>query len=234
MTEDFRAWFRAHFDHDNDEAGNPTPIADLGINVPAPVLIGGHVIESAGRYVRCPVADALTDEIDSRIVPNTRLIETRSYAVANALAGFPTLFEEIDPPTRAEIKAAADETKPHREARAQRDAAVKAGSIEAPDSTDPGGGTQPVASGAVAIPRAPAVFTADERLELDRAIEAGEIDGDDRFATWVAATTVDSLMDMIARHGDDPLFVKRILIAEETRADTRKTLVDKLTPIVEG
>ena len=181
-----------------------------------------------------PVADSLSDAIHTRIVPHSRIIETSSHAVANALAAYPSLFEMIDPPTKGELKAAADETKDAREAQAIRDAAVKAGSIEAPDSTDPGGGTQPEASGAVAVPRVPAVFTADERLELDRAIEAKEIDGDDRFATWVAATPVDDLMDTIATHGDDPLFVKRILIAEQARADTRKTLVDKLAPIVEA
>lgn len=81
-------------------------------------------------------------------------------------------------------------------------------------------------------PPAPVVvLTADESVEVDAAIAAGDILTDDALAAWVTGTTIPALLEEIA---DDALFAKRVLIAELDRDNPRETLISALQHNQEG
>lgn len=214
---DFLAWFELRSDHGRDYADNLEPIAELAITLNLPRRVGGDILPTGTQVCTIKPAEQLDDELLVRVIPGTRIVETSSMLAAQSLAAL-AIFEQIEKPTTKVIAAARSETAAHHDAIAKYEDLVSAGDVPAPDASDP---TPPVAMpGVVSV-----AFTADERLALDNAIAAGEIDHDERFAVWVAATPIDDLLTAI---GDDELLAKRVLIAEEDRADARKGLVQKL------
>lgn len=222
MSEPFLAWFELRSDHGRDYAENLEPIREVALTLNLPRMTAGGVMPTGTQVCTIKPADALTDELLVRIIPGTRIIETSSMLTAQALYSRSEYVQLVDEPTQAYVKAANDETRAHMDAVAKRAAAVATGGEHPADINDPNPAPPPL-TGAVSF-----AFTADERLTIDKGIEANEIDNDDDFAVWVATTTID---DLVTAAGDDRLLALRILVAEQARGDARKGLVEKLAPI---
>lgn len=80
-------------------------------------------------------------------------------------------------------------------------------------------------------PQDPTAITADERSEIDAAVEAGDILSDADLAEYVQSSTVAEIQ---ANVGDDVLLTKRLLAAEQASDKPRKGLVASLTKSIGG
>lgn len=217
-------WLELSTAHGIDHDGNLEPLADIGVSMIAPELnVGGVVLPGGTRAVKVTHAERIAKDGHSRLVPDARIVETRDHRVRDSLLST-GLFNLIDPPDEKRLRSAAGETKAHRETMRRRDEQVAAGNIPAPDASDR---PQPDVIPGQA-PLTAAVFTADERIVIDQAIEAGSILSDEALASWVAGSPVD---DIVKEVGTDALFAKRVLAAESVSAKPRKTLVDAMEAI---
>lgn len=126
-----------------DNGGNLEPLNNIGLTVPMPTETAlGTMMEQV--TVRISPADTLTDELHVRIIPRTRMVETRLPLLAEILesAG----FVRIDEPDSTKIKSAEDETTKHEQYIEEFAAEVAKGEAPAPDVDDnPGAEPPPVA-----------------------------------------------------------------------------------------
>lgn len=118
-----------------DHAGNLEPIVDFGLSIPAPQFAAGEVLPTAASRVRIQEADELTDDVHARVIPRTRIIETRDLRIATAVHAL-GLFERIEPPTKKAISEAQAETRAHDQAMKAAAKQVELGNDPAPDATD--------------------------------------------------------------------------------------------------
>lgn len=224
------AWLEWPSHYGVDHAGNLEPLCEFAVHIAVPQLSPtGVVLPTGSDTTLIPVAEELGDETPIRIIPDTRIVETRDLRLASALVALG--FVQIGQPTAKYLKDARDETAAHVDAMAKRDRQVAIGNEPAPDATDPGvAGQAPPASGAVRMPStAGFAMSAEQRAEIDRAIREGDIDSDEALAAWVSSTPVGKLLEAI---GDDDLLALRVHIAETDRADARTSLLEPLAKLL--
>jgi hypothetical protein len=130
-------YFALRGEHGVDHAGNPEPLAHVGLSVVAPTAIpapAGMEIADVPHVVSIEQADKLGDA-RARIVPGTRFIETADALLAGALLACGQ-YEEVDKPGKPELDRARKDTQAHVDAMNARDQQVAAGDLPAPDATD--------------------------------------------------------------------------------------------------
>lgn len=129
-------WLELSTAHGIDHEGNLEPLADIGVSMIAPELnVGGVVLPGGTRAVKVTHAERIGKGGHSRLVPDTRIVETRDHRVRDSLLST-GLFNLIDPPDAKRLKSAASETQGHRDMLRKRDARVDAGNEPAPDASD--------------------------------------------------------------------------------------------------
>ena len=191
---------------------------------------GAQVPSVVSHSLSIKAADRLGD-LPARILPDTRIIETASSQVASALLSCGQ-YQEIDQPTKKQLATAEKETKAHVAAMTRRDEAVAAGELPAPDSDDAGAISQVAPTGALSVPGTIGHrLDADQRMQIDAAIAAGDIVDDDALAAHVAETNVD---DLLTEASGDPLLALRMHIAESDRDEPRSTLLAALELVING
>jgi hypothetical protein len=224
MTDDtFIAWFELRSAYGVDHADNREPICEVALTLNLPVQTPDGIVLTGSQVCTIRPADKLTDDMPVRIIPGTRIVETSSMLAAQALYSRAEYRQLVDEPTAAAIKEAKSETAAHVDAMRKRAEAVARGSEHPADLNDPNPAPQPL-TGAVSF-----ALTADERLAIDKGIEAGEIDDDATFAKWLASTPIPEVVKAV---GADAILAKRVLAAEDARGDARKGLVEQLHKIV--
>lgn len=93
----------------NEKAGEPAPLANIGVNIPMPVMVGKDVLTDVSKVVIRPSESiAPGDALASRIIPGTRIVETQSPAVASLLLDTGA-YAVCDPPARHVAKAKTQE-----------------------------------------------------------------------------------------------------------------------------
>lgn len=224
MTQaSFVAWFELPSNIGIDFAGNAEPIREVAITLNLPQQTPGGIQTTASQVCAIRPADALSDDLLVRIVPDTRYIETSSMLVAQALyaLGYTQLD---DKPSAAKVKAAKSETAAHMQACEQRAKAVLAGDEHPADLNDPNPVPVPPAAHAMASFH----ITVNDRLKIDEGIEAGEILDDEAFAKWLAETPTAEVLKAV---GEDRILATRALVEEQGRGDGRKGLLVELHKI---
>lgn len=92
-----------------DSEGNPEPIHEVGLAVAIPTIRGGEIVD-------------IEERVTVKAAPGTRVIKTDDPLVAGALLGSGQ-FEEIDPPSSAQLKKERKQTQDAREGATTTDAA---------------------------------------------------------------------------------------------------------------
>lgn len=232
MPETPSRFFELAAEHGRDHADNLQPLTQVGVSMPVVRMIhtakGERIPSVVSHSLAIDPADRLEDAL-ARIIPDTRIIETASPQVASALLACGQ-YQEIDQPSKKQLAAAEKETKAHKAALQERDKAVAAGELPAPDSDDPGAISQTTPTGAVSIPGAPVVMTADQRMQIDAMIANGDMLSDYDLQNHVAETNMD---DLLAEVDGDPLKALRVYIAEADRYTARSTLLAALKTIID-
>lgn len=80
----------------NERVGEPDPLTEIGVNIPMPTMVGDQVATTTAHVAIRP-ADVLDEQLQSRILPGTRIVETTHPAVGSLLLET-GLYHEIDPP----------------------------------------------------------------------------------------------------------------------------------------
>lgn len=101
---------------ENPAAGTPDPLVRFGVTVAVPTLVDGELVAVA-TAIDIERAPALSDTVRSRVIPDTRIVETSDALVANVIAQHPA-FHEIESPTKKVEAAAAKATEDARAAAA--------------------------------------------------------------------------------------------------------------------
>ncbi len=152
MPAEAVAWFELRAERGVDHAENLQPIVEIGLSIALPQIVGGgDVLPTASARTVVRQAPALTDDVQVRIIPNTRIVETSTLEIASTVLAT-GLFDQIDKPTKKAIASAESETKACVQAHEKRYEAVESGDAEHPAARDiipPG---DPAPSGAVSIP----------------------------------------------------------------------------------
>lgn len=88
----------------NEKAGEPEALNNIGIQIPIPVqLDNGDIVETT-TTARLVPGDELDELTKSRIIPDTRVIETAHPAVGSLLLET-GLCHEVDPPKASRPRA---------------------------------------------------------------------------------------------------------------------------------
>jgi hypothetical protein len=118
-----------------DHEGNPLPLSEIGLSIPNPIAqsLGLPLV---GKVVIGQLDDGeFNDEHPARIVPGTRIVESRDFIVSESLLACGQ-YDEIDQPSKKAIDDQVKDTKAHVAAMGRRDEQVAAGELEPPDAAD--------------------------------------------------------------------------------------------------
>lgn len=130
-------YFALKGEHGVDHADNLEPLQEIGISVSVPTMVPGASntdIVEVPHIIKVESANGLGDR-RARIIPGTRFVETNDPLVASALLECGQ-YTEVDEPGKGAIDKARKQTAAHQDAMKQRDQAVTAGDIPAPDADD--------------------------------------------------------------------------------------------------
>jgi len=94
---------------ENPRAGEPDTINNLGFPVSTPIMVDGHVTDSVD-VVRIFPSEDLDPVLKTRILPNSRIVETQNPQVANVLRE--QHYHEIDPPKSEQPRKPKNTTAP--------------------------------------------------------------------------------------------------------------------------
>jgi hypothetical protein len=135
MPDTKSRFFELRETYGRDEAGNLEPLSSAAFAISLPVMTGSGKITEHTNVTHVEAADELTDELAGRFIPGTRIVETTNPLLAGAILGT-GIYDEIDPPSKAAVARAVNETKAHITMRNERDRQVALGNEPAPDATD--------------------------------------------------------------------------------------------------
>jgi hypothetical protein len=77
------------------------PLVSVGLSIQVPTMVGGEIVDLGAAIVLSPAAE-LKDGDDARIIPNTRVVEVRHYAIADAISQLAS-YEEIEKPSASQV-----------------------------------------------------------------------------------------------------------------------------------
>jgi hypothetical protein len=92
--------------HGRPAAGEPEPLAEISVNVPVPVQVGGDVLTDV-RPIKLKPSQEFDERLHARILPGTRIVECRHPALFEALLSTGH-YHEVDPPKSEQAHVARD------------------------------------------------------------------------------------------------------------------------------
>ena len=129
-------YFALRDEHGTDHEDNLQPIQEIGLSIPNPTAraLGLPLVDKV--VISQLDDDEFGDEHPARVIPGTRLVETRDFIVAEALLACGQ-YDELDgPPSKSVVDKHRKETRAHEDALKTRDQLVDKGELPAPDAAD--------------------------------------------------------------------------------------------------